>query len=87
MTAKTFDELWPIPYPNIVIVTGEYGCGKSTFGLSTGAEPKRNCYIDFEKSGEGYAKQMGVGAYWSAISLTNDRAPAEQIWVHEGWNS
>jgi len=32
-------------------------------------------------------KQMGVGAYWSAISLTNDRAPAEQIWVHEGWNS
>lgn len=63
MTAKTFDELWPIPYPNIVIVTGEYGCGKSTFGLSTGAEPKRNCYIDFEKSGEGYAKQMGVGAY------------------------
>lgn len=55
---KTFDELWPLPAPEIVIVTGPYGCGKSTFTLGTGATPQRTLVIDFEKSQKAFAQQL-----------------------------
>lgn len=59
MTTKTFDELWALPAPEIVIVTGTYGCGKSTFTLGTGATPERTLVVDFEKSQSAFAEQLG----------------------------
>ena len=56
---KNFTELWPLPCPEIVVVTGPYGCGKSTFTLGTGATPERTKVIDFEKSQSAFAKQLG----------------------------
>ncbi len=55
---KTFAELWPLPAPEITIVTGPYGCGKSTFTLGTGASPERTLVIDFEKSQSSFAAQL-----------------------------
>lgn len=55
---KTFDELWPLPAPEIVVVTGPYGCGKSTFTLGTGATPERTLVVDFEKSQKSFAEQL-----------------------------
>jgi hypothetical protein len=55
---KTFDELWPLPAPEIVVVTGPFGCGKSTFTLGTGATPERTVVIDFEKSQRSFAAQL-----------------------------
>jgi energy-coupling factor transporter ATP-binding protein EcfA2 len=63
MKPKTFADLWPLPYPEIVIVTGPYGCGKSTFAQGTGALPARTCVIDMEKSATGDAKQIPFGKY------------------------
>lgn len=56
---KTFSELWPLPAPEIVVVTGPYGCGKSTFTLGTGASPDRTLVVDFEKSQTAFADQLG----------------------------
>jgi hypothetical protein len=53
-----FNDLWPLPYPEIVVVTGPYGCGKSTFTLGTGASPERTLVLDFEKSQSAFAKQL-----------------------------
>ncbi|HVN52827.1 MAG TPA: AAA family ATPase [Anaerolineaceae bacterium] len=55
---KRFDELWPLPWPEIVVVTGPYGSGKSTFTLGTGALPERTLVIDFEKSQKSFALQL-----------------------------
>ncbi|MCE5209002.1 MAG: ATP-binding protein [Chloroflexi bacterium] len=55
---KTFEELWPLPMPEITIVTGGYGVGKSTFALGTGATPERTLVVDFEKSQSAFAKQL-----------------------------
>lgn len=56
---KQFSELWPLPAPEIVVVTGPYGCGKSTFTLGTGAAPDRTLVVDFEKSQSSFAEQLG----------------------------
>ncbi len=55
---KNFDELWPLPCPEIVIVTGGFGVGKSTFTLGTGATPERTFVLDFEKSQKSFAAQL-----------------------------
>lgn len=55
---KNFDELWPLPCPEIVIVTGGFGVGKSTFTLGTGATPERTFVCDFEKSQKSFAAQL-----------------------------
>lgn len=55
---KSFDELWPLPCPEIVIVTGGFGVGKSTFTLGTGATPERTFVLDFEKSQKSFAAQL-----------------------------
>ncbi len=57
---KSFDELWPLPVPEIVIVTGSFGVGKSTFTLSTGATPERTKVVDFEKSQKSFAAQLPI---------------------------
>lgn len=57
---KTFEELWPLPAPEVVVVTGPFGCGKSTFALSTGADPKRIKSFDFEKSQKGFSEQLPI---------------------------
>jgi hypothetical protein len=57
---KKFEELWPLPIPEIVVVTGPYGCGKSTFTLGTGAPMERTLVIDFEKSQKSFAAQLPV---------------------------
>ena len=46
----TFDDLWPLPIPKVTVVTGPYGCGKSTFALGSGAEMEEHLVVDFEKS-------------------------------------
>ncbi len=57
---KKFEDLWPLPWPEIVIVTGAYGSGKSTFTLGTGTNPERTLVIDFEKSQKGFAQQLPI---------------------------
>lgn len=71
---KTFEELWPLPWPEIVIVTGPYGSGKSTFTLSTGAAPERTLVIDYEKSQTGFAQQVPI-TYVDMQSLLNEKFP------------
>ena len=68
MTKKSFDELWPIPYPEVVVVTGPFGSGKSTFALSTGAAMNRTLVVDFEKSQSLFAKQLGFD-YWDVPAI------------------
>jgi hypothetical protein len=69
-----FEELWPLPWPEIVIVTGPYGSGKSTFTLGTGAAPERTLVVDFEKSQSGFAQQLPI-AYIDMQALLNERYP------------
>ena len=71
---KAFEELWPLPWPEIVVVTGPYGSGKSTFTLSTGAVPERTLVIDFEKSQTGFAHQLPF-TYIDMQSLLNETYP------------
>ena len=71
---KAFEELWPLPWPEIVVVTGPYGSGKSTFTLSTGAAPERTLVIDFEKSQTGFAHQLPI-TYIDMQSLLNEKYP------------
>lgn len=74
MTA--FEKLWPARiWPEIVIVTGPYGCGKTTFALSTGAEPARILDLDFEKSGKLFAQQIGF-AYRDIPSVAEKKHPS-----------
>ena len=77
----TFDELWPLPIPKVTVVTGPYGCGKSTFALGSGAEMEEHLVVDFEKSQEGYSKQLpftyvDVGSVMNA-KYPNGYAPAD----------
>jgi hypothetical protein len=72
---KTFDELWPLPCPEVVVVTGGYGTGKSTFTLSTGATPARMVVIDFEKSQKGFAAQLPCLAYHDLQSIMSTKYP------------
>jgi hypothetical protein len=70
----SFEELWPLPCPEIVIVTGAYGSGKSTFTLGTGAAPERTLVVDFEKSQKGFAQQLPL-TYIDMQSLLNEKYP------------
>jgi hypothetical protein len=69
-----FKELWPLPWPPIVVVTGPYGCGKSTFALSTGAEMSRTTVYDFEKSQESFEKQLHFD-YHDVAAMMNAKYP------------
>ncbi|MDD5370721.1 MAG: AAA family ATPase [Anaerolineaceae bacterium] len=71
---KKFEELWPLPAPEIIIVTGPYGSGKSTFTLGTGAAPERTLVIDFEKSQKGFAQQLPF-AYMDMQSILGEKYP------------
>jgi hypothetical protein len=70
----SFEELWPLPSPEIVIVTGAYGSGKSTFTLGTGAAMERTLVVDFEKSQKGFAQQLPI-SYIDMQSLLNEKYP------------
>ena len=59
----SYRELFPLPIPEIVVVTGPYGCGKSTFALNTGARPERIVIVDFEKSQRSNVEQTAVKQY------------------------
>lgn len=71
---KRFDDLWPLPWPEIVVVTGPYGSGKSTFTLGTGAQPERTLVIDFEKSQKSFAQQLPI-TYIDMQSILADKYP------------
>ena len=71
---KRFEELWPLPWPEIVVVTGPYGSGKSTFTLGTGAPPERTLVIDFEKSQKGFAQQLPI-TYVDMQSILTEKYP------------
>jgi len=71
---NTFQELWPLPCPEIVVVTGPFGVGKSTFTLGTGAAPERTLVIDFEKSQRSFAQQLPI-TYLDMQSLMANKFP------------
>src|SRR5512140_610685 len=71
---KKVEELWPLPAPEIVVVTGPYGSGKSTFTLGTGATPERTLVIDFEKSQKGFAGQLPI-TYMDMQSILGEKYP------------
>lgn len=71
---KQFSELWPLPWPEIVVVTGPFGSGKSTFTLGTGAAPERTLVIDFEKSQKSFAQQLPI-TYIDMQSILAERYP------------
>lgn len=72
---KTFDDLWPLPPPETTIVTGPYGCGKSTFTLGTGATPERTLVVDFEKSQSAFAKQLPGLTYVDMQAIMAEKYP------------
>ncbi len=53
-----FENLWPLPCPEVVVITGRYGSGKSTLALSTGAPMDRIIALDYEKSLSSFAEQL-----------------------------
>lgn len=72
---KKFDEIWPLPWPEIVVVTGPFGSGKSTFTLGTGAKPERTLVVDFEKSQKSFAQQLPI-TYVDMQSIMTERYPS-----------
>jgi hypothetical protein len=71
---KTFEELWSLPWPEIVVVTGSYGTGKSTFTLGTGAPPERTMVVDFEKSQRSFAQQLPI-KYVDMQAILSEKYP------------
>ena len=46
------------PITGIINVTGENGTGKTTFAMTTGAEPERTAFIDDDVKGKNIVKQL-----------------------------
>lgn len=70
-----FKELWPLPIPGIVVVTGGYWTGKSTFTLGTGAPMQDHVVFDFEKSQEAAAEQLAF-EYNDVGTIMNSKYPS-----------
>ncbi|MCI0528076.1 MAG: ATP-binding protein [Nitrospira sp.] len=51
----------PPRFKGVILVTGQRGSGKTTFGLID--DPKQTFFLDFEKKGEGYHDSLGFGGY------------------------
>ena len=69
-----FDKLWPVAPPPITIVYGEFGLGKTTLALDTGAIPERTLGVGFEGGMKAYAEQVNF-VHWDVTKIMADEKP------------